>query len=171
MKAKGWKQVFKFTFIQMIKSKAYIISTVVIAICILLMAIGLNFLPGLLAGSIREIFGGGEDGTEFAIKTLYISDQSGIEPAPDFGYLSEMGIETAFITPDAVDSITGLVNTSNEPVALIEITKSDYGYNLLASRPESEAQINAGDCIAVINYMNGTVWYAHMISIGVPKKI
>ncbi|MCL2020206.1 MAG: ABC transporter permease [Oscillospiraceae bacterium] len=168
MKFNGWKQVFKFTYFQMIKSKAYIVSTVVIAVCLTLMAVGLNFLPGMLSGSLGELFGS-SDG-EINIKTLYISDRSGIEPALDFGFLSEQGIKIIPITESEIEQVTTEVNTSLEPVALVEIKKSDYGYNILASRPEHEAQITADDCHSVLNLMSGVVWASHLISIGVPEN-
>jgi ABC-2 type transport system permease protein len=169
MRANGWKQVFKFTYLQMIKSKAYITSTIVIAVCILLMSVGINFLPGLFAGSLSELFGSGTDEVKFNINTLYISDRSGIEPAPDFNYFTEFKIEVITITPDEVESITEQVRASLEPVALIEITREAHAFNLLASRPESEAVIGADDCRRVMNYISGTVWASHITSIGVSE--
>jgi ABC-2 type transport system permease protein len=173
MKAKGWKQVFKFTFIQMIKNKAYITSTIIIAVCLILMSVVANFLPGLLMdGALSEFFGGGGDNeeAEFAVKTLYISDQSGIEPAPDFNNLIEGGITLNMITPGQIETITEQIRVSPEPAVLIEITKTNNGYNILASRPEFEGLITADDCRTVLGIINSSVWFAHMNSIGVPEE-
>jgi ABC-2 type transport system permease protein len=173
MKAKGWKQVFKFTYLQMIRSKAYIVSTVIIAACLLLMSLGINFLPGLLAENLGDLFGGSgndEAQTTLAVETLYISDLSEIIPAPDFGFFSELGVEVVMISADEIEGITAQVKTSREAIALIEITKQDLTYNLLASRPEYEGSIDASDCNTVINYMTWAVWYMHQLSIGVPAE-
>ncbi|MCL2697840.1 MAG: ABC transporter permease [Oscillospiraceae bacterium] len=167
MKAKGWQQVFKFTFLQMIKSKSYIISTVIIVVCLLLMSLGVNFLPSILSSSIDEIFGTGEAQAAFGISKLYISDQSGIEPAPDFNYLSEYKIDVAMVSAAEAERITEQVRNSLEPEALIVIKKADYGYDVFASRPES------GDISGALHTINdmvcSTLWEAHMISIGVPE--
>jgi ABC-2 type transport system permease protein len=156
----------------MIKSKAYIVSTVIIVVCLLLMSVGINFLPSLLAGSLGELLGGGsESEVEFAVSKLYISDRSEIEPAPDFNYFAEFGIEIIIIADDKLAEITAQINTSQDAEILVEITKQgSNNYNLLASRPEYEGKINANDCNAVMNYMAGSVWYAHQISIGVPAE-
>jgi ABC-2 type transport system permease protein len=171
MKAKGWKQVFKFTFIQMLKSRAYIISTIIIAVCLLLMSVVINFLPAMLTdGALSEFFGGGDDEIHYKIDRLYISDLSGLEPAPDFGFLPENGIEAVVVAPGELERVTAQVRASHEAVALIEITKSDFGYNVLASRPESEERVNAADCHLVLGMITGTLWHAHMVSIGVPEE-
>ncbi|MDR2532151.1 MAG: ABC transporter permease [Oscillospiraceae bacterium] len=181
MRANGWKQVFKFTYLQMIKSKAYIISTIVIAVCMLIMAVGINFLPALMAGG----FGGGAEGENveggeggdntsegafFGISKLYVSDRSGIEPAPDFDYFLEMGIELIPIPESDIETKTAQIHASLDAEALVEIIKVKGGYNILASRPEFEGRINADNCRSVLAFMSNTVWMSHLISIGVPEE-
>jgi ABC-2 type transport system permease protein len=172
MKAKGWQQVFKFTFLQMVKSKAYIISTIIIVVCLLLMSLGINFLPGLLMSSSDEGEGGetGLTPTPFNISTLYVSDRSGIEPAPYFAFLEAYKINVVPISDGDVERITEQVRTSLEAEALLEVVKTDYGYSILASRPESEALLTSGEFLTILDMMSNNVWNAHMVSIGVPAE-
>lgn len=166
MKIKGWDKVFKFTFLQMVKSKSYIISTIVILIVVVLMALGINFLPGLLGGGESGTGTGGDtDGSFFGINRLYISDQSGLEL--DFlNYLAR--VEVVGITPDETTAVTARINQSSEAEILIEITRADHGFALLASRPESTEHVTADNCYSVLGVINGFVWNSHLTSLGVP---
>jgi len=169
---KGWNKVFKFTYLQMVKSKSYIVSTIVIFMVLLLMVLGVNFLPKLLASGA---IGGGtsepgdENGVAFAISKLYISDQSGISPAPDFEFIQqEIGINVEMIGQNQLQEITGRVH-DGETEVLIEITDSGFGFNILASRPASDAVINSGNCDFVLARIGAAVHEANLVSIGVPK--
>jgi ABC-2 type transport system permease protein len=172
MKTKGWQQVFKFTFLQMIKSKSYIVSTIIIVTCLLLMSLGINFLPGLLTQNNEDIprAHGGERGAVFGITTLYLSNRSLITPSPDFSYLSEFGIEVIYAPWYELAGINERVRTSREPEIFVQISKHLYGYEISVSRPEYEGIISASDCKPVLDMMSDTLWRAHMIFIGVPEE-
>ena len=47
MKTKGWGQVFRFTFIQTLKAKSFIVSTIVVSAILVLLVLAANFLPML----------------------------------------------------------------------------------------------------------------------------
>ena len=56
MKLKGWKNIFAFTFSQQIKTKSFIISTIIIAVIIAIMTATANILPVfLLEDEINQI--------------------------------------------------------------------------------------------------------------------
>ncbi|MCL2077439.1 MAG: ABC transporter permease [Oscillospiraceae bacterium] len=171
MKTKGWDKVFKFTYLQMLKSKAYKISTFIIVLVIALMMLGINFLPGLLSGSDTS---GDETAKSavFGIERVYISDQSGIYPPADFSFLSELEVEVNMISPDETAEITSKVNQSDQAEILIEITRDDSGINILTSRPESQELITSDDCQSFVNaFLKGSVWSAHILSLGVPEDL
>lgn len=171
---KGWKNVFKFTYMQMVRSKSYIISTSIIIFVMLLMALGINFLPGLLAGNKSESGEGGANATNafngfYGIETLYISDKSGLDGL-DFNFLSETySVEVNMISENEIESITTRVNQSFEAEALIEISKSGLIYNVLVSRPSSDNIITSDNCFSAAGIIGGYIWNSHMLSIGVPE--
>ncbi|MBQ7834539.1 MAG: hypothetical protein IJ385_02035, partial [Ruminiclostridium sp.] len=76
MKAKGWKNIFSFTFLQKIKTKSFIISTVIISLVIALIAATANILPVvLLEDEINKIEGALEGSNDaFTIERLFIAD-------------------------------------------------------------------------------------------------
>ncbi|MCL2109272.1 MAG: ABC transporter permease [Oscillospiraceae bacterium] len=164
MLVKGWDKVFKFTYIQLLKSKTYIISTVVILVVMFLIAACMNFLPGLLSDTADSqdsasstVFGG--------IEKVIINDQSGISPAPDFSFLGELGVDVVMISDGEVEANVNRLSQSSEPEILVELTKEIWGFSLLASRPES---ITGDDCRAVLGVLNHYVWNSHLVSLGVP---
>ena len=62
MKTKGWKNVFGFTFVQYVKSKSFIVSTIVVCLITAVLAAGANIIPKLL-GNDEEIVGVGDKGS------------------------------------------------------------------------------------------------------------
>ena len=81
MSTHGWQNVFKFTFIQQLKSKSFIISSVLICTLIFSMMILLGLLPTLTGGD--DSSSGGVTG-DITINKLYIVDNSGITEAKDY---------------------------------------------------------------------------------------
>jgi ABC-2 type transport system permease protein len=172
MKVKGWKNVFKFTYMQMVKSKAYIISTIIIVTITLLMALGLNFLPGLLMDTIDSAGGAGTEGEApaFKVSTVHISDRSNINPPADFGFLTEMGLTVNMVDDSRLEAVRQQVRDSYDAEILIEITREEWNFSALASRPESEALIVANDCNPILGLIVWPVRNAHILSLGVAQE-
>jgi ABC-2 type transport system permease protein len=164
---------------QMVKSKPFIISTVVIFSMMLLMVVGMNFLPGLLSGS----FDFGDDGgiilvpgegnepgmVSFGVDKIYISDQSGLNLT--FSFLYEYGMDVNMISVSEIDAITAQIFASHEAEVLLEITRDEGFYSVLISRPESTELIDTGICNFVLSVINSHVRSSHLLSIGVPADI
>ena len=75
MRFKGWKQIFGFTYLQQVKSKSFIASTVIV--CVLIIAIFV--LVGVLSFSeLGDMLGGEDDNNVKAIDTLYIYNETDI---------------------------------------------------------------------------------------------
>ena len=74
MRFKGWKQIFAFTYLQQVKSKGFIASTIIV--CVLIIA--LFVLAGVLSFSeLGDVFGGG-DGEVKGVDTVYIYNETDI---------------------------------------------------------------------------------------------
>ena len=72
MRFKGWKPIFAFTYLQQVKSKSFIVSTIIICVLIIALAV----LIGVLSFSgIGDLFGGDETETK-GIDTLYICNET-----------------------------------------------------------------------------------------------
>ena len=55
---RGWKKVFGFTFVQFVKTKSFIVGTVILALITVLITAGLNVIPKLV-GAGEDISGDG----------------------------------------------------------------------------------------------------------------
>lgn len=90
MKTKGWQKIFSFTFIQYLKTRAFIASTIVICVIVALICVLTNVLPGVMIGT-----SGGDEaqaGAEDFLREgkLYLFDEAGILTAEDKDALSEI---------------------------------------------------------------------------------
>lgn len=90
MRTKGWQKVFGFTFIQHIKTKSFIIGTIVVCLLVALLAAGANILPKLLGGE-EEIFSGVSGELKFP-SAVYIYDNCGALAEEDLSSLTASGI-------------------------------------------------------------------------------
>ena len=68
MKTKGWKQVFAFTFTQQVKTKSFIVSTIIISLIVALMAFTADFLPAVLLSDKFDEANSSGSGAESIIK-------------------------------------------------------------------------------------------------------
>lgn len=113
MRFKGWKPIFSFTYLQQVKSKGFIASTVIV--CVLIIAIAV--LIGVLAFSgLGDMFD--EDETDMTgIDTLYICNETGV---PDFdGSLVDFGV--SFVTKDELPQVQERVKTGDKAEAVLHI--------------------------------------------------
>ena len=85
MRTKGWKEVFKFTFTQQVKTKSFIISTIVIALIVGLIAFLADFLPTIfLQGELDKAERAAKGEDIFTVDTLYIDNETGYDFNFDF---------------------------------------------------------------------------------------
>ncbi len=134
MNAYGWRSIFKFTLVQQLKTKSFIISSIVISVLILAMVILINTLPGLLAPAAGTV-----DDTQQAgqAKTIYFADASGITASSDFQTIFEE-LGTTFIGSDGQDKVEEYTNTvrngSNSVFVLLTYDEAT-GYKVKSMRP------------------------------------
>ena len=69
MRTNGWQKVFKFTLIQHIKTKSFIVGNIITCIIVAAICVLTNILPAVLGdddGGIGEILGGNSSENPFA---------------------------------------------------------------------------------------------------------
>lgn len=106
MRTKGWQKVFSFTLIQFIKTKAFIIGTIIVCLIMALLSCGVNIIPSLLAKDDDNSASGEATGLE-AFSSVIIRDDAGILTDEDYTLLSGMGVKLA----DADDSFDFIIDT------------------------------------------------------------
>ena len=164
-KTKGWQKVFTFTLIQHIKTKSFIIGTIIVCLLVALLTAGINILPGLLSGEEEVI--GGETTTQSSPDAVYIYDNCGIFLDEDIASLTAMGVKIAQTELSADDMLDKLVTSSNEAmISISEITSENIvvGYNVktyYAPDTDSEAvdyiSMAASQMVDYRNMMNAGV--------------
>ena len=171
MKTKGWGHVFRFTFIQTIKAKSFIVSTIVISAILVLLIAGVNFLPLIM---MDDSGSSGADGSEdvYKIRTVYLLDESGIEPKPDFSSISQMGVTFTEVTKEQYDEkIAGINQSTLAETALYISAPDESGYiSMLMSRPKSEEVITADDCKTLLADISAAVSKSKLIALGVSEE-
>lgn len=171
MKTKGWAQVFRFTFIQTVKTKSFIISTIVISLILALIVVGINFIPMMTMGdNVSEIFSG--DTSEYQIKTVYYLDESGIEPKADFSSLSDKGVAFESITADEYQQKLAEIKGSDIPATVLYIgSPDDYGqYYMLMSRPENGDIVSGSECESLLSEVTGIFNKYKLMAMGVSES-
>lgn len=121
MRFKGWKPIFGFTYLQQVKSKSFIVSTIIV--CVLIIA--LFVLIGVLSFSeLDGVFGGDGDSAD-GIDTLYVCNETEI---PDFDS-SEIGVKCARLSAEELEQKQEEVKTGDKAEAVLHIAYSSDGEN------------------------------------------
>lgn len=119
MKTKGWKSVFTFTFIQYVKAKSFIISTIVLCILTAALTAGINIIPKMLEDDEKGI---SIDGTDTStLSAVYIDDETGLLTAEDEAALAETGL-TIMHSDKTREELLAELSESEKNEALILIT-------------------------------------------------
>ncbi len=87
MRIKGWQKVFSFTFVQYIKTKSFIVGTVIICVLVAAICVLTNVLPVLISDEEDGAAVGGDDAP---FRSVYLFDEPGILVDEDKTSLSEM---------------------------------------------------------------------------------
>lgn len=167
MRIKGWKQVFGFTFLQQIKTKSFIISTVVITLIGALIAASANLLPLLflddvLSGTVSE------DTTEkTSVNELYIYDSTGM--SFDFG--TDLQVTPQYIDEaKAKEMLTALeTDSANKLLATISFEEGAFSVSGVYSGGEN-ATIEKSDCEMLCGAIATGVRVNYLRSLGVADE-
>jgi len=166
LQIKGWQKVMKFSYMQTIKEKTFVIGTIVSVLIFATMISLANFLPVLLRDAPKT----DEHGNIVAhkVKSVYIIDNSDINE--EFMNLELLGIEYTLIEAQDFDETLERVTQSSQAVVLAVIDRTDYGFSVSMSRPESTAHINNSDCFALLNLFSAIISDANFMNLGIDES-
>ncbi len=169
MKTKGWGQVFRFTFIQTLKAKSFIVSTIVVSAILVLLVLAANFLPMLAMNDTADAVDSSADVSK--ISTVYYHDESGIEPKADFSTLPEPRPTFVEVSAEQYDEkIVSLKASTAAEVAVYITAPSENGnISMLLSRPESDEIIQNGECRTLLANMADVLNKSKLLSLGVSE--
>ena len=167
---RGWKKVFGFTFVQFVKTKSFIVGTVILALITVLITAGLNVIPKL-AGAGEDISGDGSDSTDICISKVYVADTTEALTDDDLAGLQQMG----FPLPERTENITAAIDSlsgaeSGQVLVTVTAEQSDgtvTGYSVKTFySPDTD-----GDSIdAVSGVMVTLLKYRNMLDLGVKPE-
>ncbi len=172
MRTKGWQKVFSFTLIQYIKTKSFIIGTIVVCLIVALISCGVNIIPALLS-SEETVPSDSTDGTVAAFSAVYITDDAGILTEEDSAALTAAGAKLEQ-TELSFSELTEKLKNAEDSRALVTITENKttdgevVGYTVKTYySPESDG----GSVDALSTSVSGLVNYRNMMNSGVsPDK-
>lgn len=130
MKTKGWQSVFRFTITQYIKTKSFIIGTIIMCVIAAAVCVLTNVLPVVLGAdeAIEDIFTGDivtvPEDEQRTFSAVYFSDKAGILTDEDTAILSRLADELKS-ADDFQTEVNAILNGSaenTEQQAFLEIT-------------------------------------------------
>lgn len=122
--ARGWKKVFGFTFVQYVKTKSFIVGTIIVALITMLIVSGVNLIPKWM-GAGEKLSGIANEQTEMKLNSVYLLDNSGILTDEDFSSLKEAGLpltETDMSAQQLIDRLSD----ADAGQALVTVTPEEY---------------------------------------------
>ena len=166
MKTKGWKNVFAFSFVQQVKTKSFIVGTVVISVIVAVMAFLANFLPTLF---LNNNGGSPDGGSTLTVTDLYISNETGYDI--DLTDLSaSLGINVKMITAAQADEKLPTLDNSTAGEMLSRITVRNGTFSVDSVYAGKNELIQKNDC-SMINSTVAQVFKAkYLMSFGVPES-
>lgn len=119
MRTKGWQKVFAFTFKEYVKTKSFIISTIITNIIVAVLIALVNILPVALAKDDEN--GGSSEPMEdvFGYERIYIADETGIITDANIAELVAQGLKAERTEKTADDIIAQVAKTENAQAAVV----------------------------------------------------
>ncbi len=166
MRFKGWKSIFSFTYLQQVKSKGFIVSTIMI--CVLIIAIAV--LIGVLSFSgIEDIFGG-DDSEIKGLDTLYICNETKV---PDFD-ASLTDIHCISVEKSELEQLLETVKTGDKAEAVLHVLYEggDEGGNVRLKfyRPMNKDAVSDGYMEYAASECRSLYKTALLTSLGIDAK-
>lgn len=170
MRTKGWQKVFGFTFTQYVKSKSFIVSTIVMCLLTAILAAAANILPKIL-GDDEEIVGEGDKGSIASITQVYMMDEAGLLTDEDYSLMRENGITLTESDLEFDELIDAIKNTGRQE-ALVLVSADIYDNVTHGFRVKTYYSPSAdGKAVdALTSYVSGAVNYRNMLNAGVSQE-
>lgn len=129
MKTKGWQKIYSFTFVQYVKTKSFIVGTIIICILTAAICVLTNILPNIInsSKSTDGILGGEVSETEDFLRTgtLYLFDDAKILTADDKARLSSIFGERFSEPAEALNEMTDAMASSEGLETAVRITSQN----------------------------------------------
>ncbi|MGN0639721.1 MAG: ABC transporter permease [Oscillospiraceae bacterium] len=118
MKTKGWQKVFVFTLKQYVKTKSFIVSTIIMAVIVAALFALVNILPVALTKDNNSSVSGPVD-TVFNYEKVYIVDETGIVTDENIAKLVESGLKAERTDKSADDIVAEVAKAANAQAAVV----------------------------------------------------
>lgn len=126
MKTNGWQKVFRFTLIQHIKTKSFIVGNIITCLIVATLCVLTNVLPAVLGGDdsgIGGIIGGDSSEDPFGdFDTVYIYDDPKILAADDAAELETLMPGKLAVSEKSLDELVKEFEASENVRAAVQIT-------------------------------------------------
>lgn len=119
MRTKGWQKVFSFTFVQYIKTKSFIVGTIIICVLVAAICVLTNILPVLISD---EEDGGAVGGDDASFSSVYLFDEPGILVDEDKASLSEILNGAVSDTDKTFDQMCADLKETDPQAAAVKIS-------------------------------------------------
>ena len=164
MKTKGWREVFAFTFIQQIKTKSFIIGTLVITLIVALIAFMANFLPTLFLGDMMN--DGGDDADDgMSIETLYLSNETDI-PFEMAAAVQTLGVNVQSISAADVQTKVDSITDSTERAVVSRIFMEN---DMFSVDTRYSPEVSKGDCEVLTSMLISQIKAQYLVFSGLPE--
>lgn len=169
MRTKGWKNIFAFTFVQHIKTKSFIIGTIVICLIVALLVGGANILPKVLSDDEEIAVGSG--GSVSAVTAVYLIDEAGLFTQDDFVYFANCGVNIKQ-TEKSFSEVIDALKDSTEKEALVLASSEMSGEEIVGYRVKTyyspETDSDAVDALTAL--MAERAEYRNLLNAGVSDE-
>lgn len=118
MKTKGWQKVFVFTLKQYVKTKSFIVSTIIMAVIVAALFALVNILPVAFSENGGSGVAGPVD-TVFNYEKVYIVDETGIVTDENIAKLVESGLKAERTDKSADDIVAEVAKAANAQAAVV----------------------------------------------------
>ena len=166
MKTKGWREVFAFTFVQQVKTKSFVIGTIVMAVITALIAFLANFLPTLFLGDQVSSLQGGSSAVVAAVDKLYISNETGYKI--DFTDLATvLGVNCEEISADAASTKAEELKGSSAKEMLSRVINVNGMFAINSEYAANCKDIKVSDCKSLSTMLSQEVKSRYLASYGI----
>ena len=168
--ARGWKKVFGFTFTQYVRTKSFIVGTIIMCLIVVLIVGGLNIIPKLM-GAGDAITGAGGDDEQITLNRVYIIDDSGLLTSEDMDSLTASGV-----TPESTDKkVSALIDELSEADAgevLVTVTAEQQDSEVIGYAVKSFYSPNteSKSVDALTEMVSGAITYRNIMNLGVSPE-
>ena len=169
MRIKGWKEVFAFTFNQQIKTRSFIIGTVVMTIIVALIAFLADFLPTVFLGDELDKAERAANGENtLTVEMLYVSNETDF----DLNFVAasvSSGVACRMISSEEADAKIEEIASSGEKAMVARIKRDDSGFCIDSRYAGGESGIDKSDCEGINNMLADQLGIQYFMLKGIPS--